>query len=68
MQALTGEKGDSRPGTRHSKASDGAAGEGKEQVAAARNRPLCDTIADVGEGQEETEVKATDEDGQGGEE
>lgn len=37
MQALTGEKGGSRPSTRQSKASDGAAGEGKGHAGAVRN-------------------------------
>ena len=37
MRALTGEKGGSRPSTRQSKASDGAAGEGKGRASAVRN-------------------------------
>ena len=40
MRALTGETGGSRPSTRHSKASNGAAGEGATRAHAARLKSL----------------------------
>ena len=65
MQALTGDKGVSRPATRHSKAPDGADNEGKGRAQAARCGPRRNTIAEVGEGQEETEIDAAGDDGRG---
>jgi hypothetical protein len=65
MRALTGDKGVSRPTTRHSKAADGADDEGEGRAQAARCGPRRNTIADVGEGQEDTEISAAGDDGQG---
>ncbi len=65
MRALTGDKGVSRPVTRDSKALDGADNEGKGRAQAASCGPRRNTIADVGEGQEATEISAAGDDGQG---
>ena len=69
MRAVTGASSRSRPSTRHSKASNGAAGEGDTVLLPHDAQPhvSCDPFSEAGDGEEETEGegKATDDGGQG---